>query len=177
MLRKIGWLHVWVIATIILWSWGVYFYQSRISDVPSCFKLVRLNVDNTLLVHLKPAERKKLIAVWQEAKKQQCIDKVSPVVSVLETVLETGHITDIIVEPSGEDIPQQLVWQIVWTKDWTRQMVLDKIESNTRSIRLFMNQNTFILFLVSPFLLAVAMAILKGLLDKFRVSPPSKGRL
>ncbi len=170
MLRKIGWLHVWFIATIGLWSWGVYYYQSRISDVPVCFKLVRLNVDNTLLVNLKPAERTKLIAVWQEAKKQQCIDKVSPVVSVLQIGLETGHITEIIVEPSGEDIPPQLVWQIIWTKDWTRQMVLDKVESNTRSIRMFMNHNTFILFIGSPFLLAVAMAMLKALLDRLRVS-------
>ena len=168
MLRKIGWLHVWFILTIALWAWGGYYYQSRIYNQPSCFKLVRLNVDNTLLVYLNPAERKKLISVWQEAKKQQCIDRVSPVVSVLETGLETGHITEIIVEPSGEAIPPQLVWQIVWTKDWTRQMVLDKIENNTRSIRLFMNQNTLILFIVSPFLLAVAMAMLRALLGKLR---------
>ena len=89
---------------------------------------------------------------------------------MLQTGLETGHITEIIVEPSGEDIPPQLVWQIIWTKDWTRQMVLDKVESNTRSIRMFMNHNTFILFIGSPFLLAVAMAMLKALLDKLRVS-------
>jgi hypothetical protein len=174
MLRKIGWLHVWFVATIGLWAWGGYFYQSEIYDRPSCFKLVRLNVDNTLLVHLKPAERKKLIAVWKEAKKPQCIDRISPMVAVLEKGLETGHITEIIVEASDEQIPQQLIWQIVWTKDWTRQMVLDKIENNNRSIRLFMNQNILILFIVSPFLLAVAMAMLKSLFEKVRASLKSK---
>jgi hypothetical protein len=170
MLRKIGWLHVWLVGTIALWAWGGYYYQSQIYDVPSCFKLVRLNVDNTLLVKLNAQERKKLIAVWQEAKKLQCIDRVSPVVAVLETGLQTGHITEIIVEAAGEEIPPQLVWQIIWTKDWTRQMVLDKIENNTRSIRLFMNQNTLILFIVSPFFLAVAMAMLNALLGKLRAS-------
>lgn len=174
MLRKVSLLHVWFVATIGLWLGGAYYYQAAIYDPPSCFKLVRLNVDNTLLVHLNTAGRKKLIAVWKEAKKPQCIDKLSPMLPVLETGLETGHITEIIVEPVGEDIPPQLIWQIIWTKDWTRQMVLDKIENNNRSIRLFTHQNILILFIVSPFLLAVAMAMLTSLWGRVHASLKSK---
>ena len=170
MLRRIGFLHVWLLFTIGLWSWGWFYYQAKIYDPPNCFKLVRLNVDNTLLVHLKPAERKKLIAVWKELKKPQCTDKMSPLLGVLETGLETGHITEIIVEPALEEIPPQLVWQINWTKDWTRQMVIDKIENNNRSIRLFIHQNMLILFITSPFLAAVGMALLSSMFSRLRTA-------
>ena len=55
---------------------------------------------------------------------------------------------------------------MIWTKDWTRENVLLKIESNTRSIRLFREQNSIVIFIVAPILIVIIGAILLSILRK-----------
>ena len=149
-----------------MWSGGFYYSYSTIYEPLYCFKLARLEVDNTLVVKLTPVEKQKFIDVWREARKEQCTDHVSPKLDILEVGLKTGHITEIIIHSAREDLPPELEWEIVWTKDWTRENVLQKIESNTRSIRLFRQQNSIVMFIVAPILIIIFGAILLAILRK-----------
>ena len=152
--------------TAALWSGGIYYSYITIYEPLYCFKLSRLGVDNTLIVKLSAAEKRKFIAVWREARKEQCTDKMSPMLDILEIGLKTGHITEIVIQSARENLPPELEWEIVWTKDWTRENVIQKIESNTRSIRLFRYQNSIVLFIVAPILLVIVGAILLSVLRK-----------
>jgi hypothetical protein len=159
-------LALWLLLTILMWSGGGYYGYTKVYEPPYCFKLLRLGVDNTLVVKLSPAEKRKLIAVWREARKEQCTINMSPMLDILEIGLKTGHITEIVIQSAREDLPPELEWEIVWTKDWTRENVIQKIESNTRSIRLFRFQNGIVMFIVAPILIVIVGAIMLALLRK-----------
>jgi len=159
-------LALWLLLTAVMWSGGFYYGYSKIYEPLYCFKLSRLGIDNTLVVKLSAAEKRKLIAVWREARKEQCTVKVSPMLDILEIGLKTGHITEIVVQSAREDLPPELEWEVIWTKDWTRENVLLKIESNTRSIRLFREQNSIVMFIVAPILIVIVGAIFLSILRK-----------
>ena len=159
-------LALWLLLTAVLWSGGFYYAYSKIYEPLYCFKLSRLGIDNTLVVKLSPTEKRKLIAVWREARKEQCTDRVSPMLDILEIGLKTGHVTEIVIQSAREDLPPELEWEIVWTKYWTRENVIQKIESNTRSIRLFRQQNSIVIFIVAPILIVIFGAILLSVLRK-----------
>jgi hypothetical protein len=157
---------LWLLLTMALWSAGFYYSYKTIYEPRYCFKLSRLGVDNTLIVKLTAAEKRKFIAVWREARKEQCTDKISPMLDILEIGLRTGHVTEIVIQSAREDLPPELEWEIVWTKDWTRENIIQKIESNTRSIRLFRYQNGIIMFVMAPILIVIVGAMVLSLLRK-----------
>lgn len=152
--------------TACIWSAGFYYGYAKIYEPPFCFKLSRLGVDNTLVVKLSAAEKRKFIAVWREARKEQCTTAMSPMLDILEIGLKTGHITEIVIQSAREDLTPELEWEIIWTKDWTRDNVVQKIESNTRSIRLFRQQNNIVMFVIAPILIVILGAIGLALLRK-----------